>query len=137
VETREIKLRNIGDVMKILLIVACMFFTSGVYAGCVTTARGKTVCDNTGSATVVVTPNASAVVVNPSSKAVVVNPNTNTAAGYNARTGNAAVTQTNSNGVAHTQTSRGGKAYTKNGKGVAQGPGGTTCAKTARNQGCK
>jgi hypothetical protein len=128
VKTREIKLRNIGDVMKILLIVACMFFTSGVYAGCVTTARGKTVCDNTGS---------SAVVVNPSSKAVVVNPNTNTAAGYNARTGNAAVTQTNSNGVAHTQTSRGGEAYTKNGKGVAQGPGGKTCAKTARNQGCK
>ena len=61
-----------------------MFFTSGVYAGCVTTARGKTVCDNTGSA---------AAVVNPSSKAVVVNPNTNTAAGYNSRTGNAAVTQ--------------------------------------------
>jgi len=112
--------------MKILLIVACMFFTSGVYAGCVTTPRGKTVCDTSAPAAVVATPNA-----------VVVNPNTNTAAGYNARTGNAAVTQTNSNGVAHTQTSRGGEAYTKNGKGVAQGPGGTTCAKTARNQGCK
>jgi hypothetical protein len=112
-------------------------FTSGVYAGCITTPRGKTVCDNTGSAAVVATPNASAVVVNPSSKAVVVNPNTNTADGYNARTGNAAVTQTNSKGVAHTQTSRGGEAYTKNGKGVAQGPGGKTCAKTARNQGCK
>ncbi|MFI3220825.1 MAG: hypothetical protein QX189_17180 [Methylococcales bacterium] len=113
--------------MKILLIVACMFFTSGVYAGCVTTPRGKTVCDATGSSAVVVAPNASAVVVNPSS----------TAARYNANTGNAAVTQTNPNGVAHTQTSRGGEAYTKNGKGVAQGPGGTTCAKTARNQGCR
>ena len=79
--------------MKILLIVACMFFTSGVYAGCVTTPRGNTVCDNTGS------------------KAVVVNPNTNTAAGYNARTGKAAVKQTNSRGVTHTQTSRGGEAY--------------------------
>lgn len=112
--------------MKILLVIMCMFFTSGVYAGCVTTLRGKTVCDNTGSAAVVTTPNA-----------VVVNPNTSTAAGYNARTGNAAVTQTNPNGVAHTQTSRGGEAYTKNGKGVAQGPGGTTCAKTARNQGCR
>jgi hypothetical protein len=113
--------------MKILLIVACMFFTSGVYAaGCVTNARGKTICGTTGSAAVVTTPNA-----------VVVNPNTSNAARYNARRGNAAVTQTNSNGVAHTKTSRGGEAYTKNGKGVAQGPGGTTCAKTARNQGCR
>jgi hypothetical protein len=96
--------------MKILLVIMCMFFTSGVYAaGCVTNARGKTVCANA---------------------------NTGNAAGYNANTGNAAVKQTNSNGVAHTQTSRGGEAYTKNGKGVAQGPGGKTCVKTARNQGC-
>ncbi|MDD1611132.1 MAG: hypothetical protein LUO95_11230 [Methylococcaceae bacterium] len=96
--------------MKILLVIMCMFFTSGVYAaGCVTNARGKTVCGTTGSA------------------AVVVNPNTNTAV----------KAQTNVNGVTHTQTSRGGEAVTKNGKGVAQGPGGTTCAKTARNQGCR
>ncbi|MDD1607892.1 MAG: hypothetical protein LUQ18_05245 [Methylococcaceae bacterium] len=112
--------------MKILLVIMCMFFTSGVYAaGCVTNARGKTVCGTTGSAAVVATPNA--VVVNPSSTAVVVNPNTNTAV----------KAQTNVNGVTHTQTSRGGEAVTKNGKGVAQGPGGTTCAKTARNQGCR
>ncbi len=97
--------------MKILLVIACMFFTSGVYAaGCVTNARGKVVCAN---------------------------PNTGNAAGYNANTGTAVRAQTNANGVTQTQTSRGGEAYTKNGKGVAQGPGGTTCVKTARNQGCR
>jgi hypothetical protein len=50
-------------------------------------------------------------------------------AAYNARTGNAAVSHTNSNGVTTTQTARGGEAKTKNGMGVAQGPGGKTCAK--------
>jgi hypothetical protein len=123
--------------MKILLIVACMFFTSGVYAGCVTTPRGKTVCDSTGSSAVVVAPSSTAVVVPNATNAVKVQTNGSAAAGYNARTGNAAVSQTNANGVAHTQISSGGEAYTKNGKGVAQGPGGTTCAKTARNQGCR
>ncbi|MDO9214466.1 MAG: hypothetical protein Q7U23_11620 [Methylococcales bacterium] len=99
--------------MKILLIAACLFFTSSVYAGgCVKNARGQTVCADGANATT-------------------------TTGRYNANTGNAAVTQTNPNGVAHTQTSRGGEAYTKNGKGVAQGPGGTTCVRTARNQGCR
>lgn len=104
-------LNNTGIIMKILLILACVFFTSNIYAaGCVTNARGKTVCANA---------------------------NTGNAAGYNPNTGNAVRAQTNSAGVTHTQTSGGGEAYTKNGKGVAQGPGGTTCVRTARNQGCK
>ncbi len=51
------------------------------------------------------------------------------AAAYNSRTGNAAVSHTNANGVTTTQTLRGGEAKTKNGMGVAQGPGGKTCAK--------
>lgn len=125
--------------MKILLIVACMLFTSSVYAGCVTTPRGKTICDTTGSAAVVVNPSPTAVVVPNTTGAVRVQTNnSSTAVGYNANTGNAVKAQTNSaTGVTHTQTSRGGEAYTKNGKGVAQGPGGTTCAKTARNQGCR
>ncbi len=32
--------------MKILVILACLFFTSGVFADCVKNARGKTVCSN-------------------------------------------------------------------------------------------
>lgn len=50
-------------------------------------------------------------------------------AAYNSRTGNAAVQTTNSNGVKTTNTRYGGEAKTKNGMGVAQGPGGKTCAK--------
>lgn len=56
---------------------------------------------------------------------------------YNPNTGNAAVSQKNANGVTTTRTSRGGEAKTKNGMGVAQGPGGTTCAKGVNNSGCK
>jgi hypothetical protein len=44
--------------------------------------------------------------------------------------------QKNANGVTTTQSSKGGQAKTKNGKGVYQAPNGTTCAKTANNQGC-
>jgi hypothetical protein len=58
-------------------------------------------------------------------------------AAYNPNTGNAAVSQKNANGVTTTRTSRGGEAKTKNGMGVAQGPGGTTCAKGVNNSGCK
>jgi hypothetical protein len=85
-----------------------MLFTSGVYAGCVQNRLGKTVCSD-------------------GSTAVGVNPNT----------GNAFKAETNSRGVTTTETRRGGEAKTKNGKGVVQGPGGTTCVRTARNQGCR
>ena len=61
----------------------------------------------------------------------------NSAAAVNSGTGNAAGAHTNSNGVTTTQTTNGGKAKTKNGMGVAQGPGGTTCAKGKYEHGCK
>lgn len=57
-------------------------------------------------------------------------------AAYNPNTGNAVASQQNANGVTSTQTSRGGEAKTKNGKGVVQGPGGATCAKSANGSGC-
>ena len=60
-----------------------------------------------------------------------------TASAVNPNTGKAAVAQKNQNGVTTTQTSTGGTAKTKNGSGVAQGPGGTTCAKTKNNAACK
>ena len=94
--------------MKILVILACLFFTSGVYAGCVKNAAGKVVCGNGSDA-----------------------------AHYNPNTGKAVKAETNSNGVTTTQSSRGGEAKTKNGKGVYQAPNGTTCVKTRNNQGCK
>lgn len=50
---------------------------------------------------------------------------------------NSAVVIQQSNGVNHTITSNGGEAYTKNGKGIVQGPGGTTCVRTANFQGCR
>jgi hypothetical protein len=93
--------------MKILLMIVCMFFASGSFANCVKNARGKTVCSNG-----------------------------QTAAAVNPNTGKAATAQKNQNGVTTTQTSSGRKAKTKNGKGVAQGPNGTTCAKGANQQGC-
>jgi hypothetical protein len=52
-------------------------------------------------------------------------------------TAKAAVAQKNQNGVTTTQTNTGGTAKTKNGTGVAQGPGGTTCAKTKNNAACR
>ncbi|MCX7098656.1 MAG: hypothetical protein NTV43_12220 [Methylococcales bacterium] len=96
--------------MKILVILACLFYTSGIYAGCVTNLRGKTVCatDQGQSA----------------------------AAGYNAKTGNAFKAETNQNGVTKTQTSNGGQAITKNGMGVVQAPNGKTCVKTRYSKGC-
>src|ERR1035441_2135990 len=94
--------------MKKFVLITCLLCASSLFAGnCVKNRRGQTVCSN-------------------GKTAVAVNPNT----------GNAAVAQKNSNGVTTTQTSNGGQAKTKNGKGVAQGPGGTTCVKTANNQGC-
>ena len=93
--------------MKVLLMIACMFFALGSFADCVKNARGKTVCSN-------------------GQTAVAVNPNT----------GKAAAAHKNQNGVTTTQTSHGGRAKTKNGKGVVQGPNGTICAKGANQQGC-
>jgi hypothetical protein len=94
--------------MKKFVLITCLLCASSLFAGnCVKNRRGQTVCSN----------GKTAVAVNP-------------------HTGNAAVAQKNSNGVTTTQTSNGGQAKTKNGKGVAQGPGGTTCVKTANNQGC-
>jgi hypothetical protein len=60
-----------------------------------------------------------------------------TAAAVNPNTGKVAVARKNQNGVTTTQTSTGGTAKTKNGTGVAQGPDGTTCAKTTNNAACK
>jgi len=95
--------------MKKCLMMACLLFAASLFAqtNCVKNLRGEEVCSNGQSA-----------------------------AAANPNTGNAATAQKNSNGVATTQTTKGGRAKTKNGKGVAQGPGGTTCAKTANNQGC-
>ena len=94
--------------MKVLLMMACMLLAWGLFADdCVKNARGKTVCSNG-----------------------------QTAAAVNPNTGKAATAQKNQNGVTTTQTSSGRKAKTKNGKGVAQGPNGTTCAKGANQQGC-
>ena len=95
--------------MRVLLVMVSICLASGLSAkaDCVKNARGKTVCsDGT------------------------------TAAAINPNTGKAAVAQKNQNGVTTTQTNTGGTAKTKNGTGVAQGPGGTTCAKTKNNAAC-
>ena len=86
--------------MKILLVLVCMFFTSGVYARCVSNGHGNAACGGNGN-------------------------------------GVHTINNNNNNGVNHRQTRNGGKAYTKNGKGVVRGPGGTTCVRTANNQGCR
>ena len=136
-----------------LLIGLCVMTASSAAAECITTARGRTVCRDAAGAIVASAPGATApgaVVVAPSVVAVpgaVVAPRAvvatqpyahgvgavhsgyGGAAAYNSRTGNAAVSHTNANGVTTTQTLRGGEAKTKNGMGVAQGPGGRTCAK--------
>jgi hypothetical protein len=123
--------------MKVLLIVACLFITSA--------GNGQTAVvtnPNTGKATVVhknpngvTTTQTNSTVKTTNGATVAQGPNS--AAAVNSRTGNAAVAHTNSNGVTTTQTTNGGKAKTKNGMGVAQGPGGTTCAKGKYEHGCK
>jgi hypothetical protein len=79
--------------MKALLMMACLFLASGLFAqvkqDCVKIARGETVCGN-------------------GKNAAAVNPNT----------GKAATASKNQNGVTTTQTSTGGKAKTKNGMGL-------------------
>src|ERR1700733_3783060 len=94
--------------MKFSPIVMCMFLSASLcQAGCTKNARGQTVCSDGQSA-----------------------------AAYNPNTGKGATANKNSNGVTTTQTNTGGKSKTKNGKGVATGPNGTTCTKTANNAGC-
>ena len=94
--------------MRAFTMMACVFISASLcQAGCVKNARGQTVCSDGQSA-----------------------------AAYNPNTGKGATANKNSNGVTTTQTTGGGKSKSKNGKGVAQGPNGTTCAKTANNAGC-
>ena len=94
--------------MKVFLLLTCLFFSSSLFAECITNANGKVTCSN-------------------GDKAVRVNPNT----------GTATTVQKNQNGVTTTQSSRGGSAKTKNGKGIYQSPDGTTCVKTANGKGCR
>jgi hypothetical protein len=98
-----------GMLMKITTLLACLLLASSAQAAdCYKNARGKTVCAD-------------------DDKAVSYNPNT----------GAARKSETNDAGVTTTQGSRGGKAKTKNGKGVVQGPGDTTCVKTAKGTKCR
>jgi hypothetical protein len=125
--------------MKVLLLMACTIFSSGVFAAdCITNLRGQTVCSN-GAKAVAVNPNKGTVTTAQKyPNGVTTTQSSNgTKAAYNPHTGNAAVAQKNQNGVTTTQTSQGGRAKTKNGMGVAEGPNGTTCAKGKNNQGCK
>jgi hypothetical protein len=94
-------------VMKIVVVLVCVMLSTHAFAECTTNGRGETVCGNN-----------------------------QTAGGYNANTGRAWTSQVNQNGVRTTQTNRGGEAKTMNGKGVAKGPGGTTCYRTANSHGC-
>jgi hypothetical protein len=125
--------------MKGLMIIALTLLAADAFAAdCFTNALGKTVCSN-GQSAAAVNPRTGTVTTAqkaPSGVTTAQSSNGSKAA-YNPHTGNAAVSQTNSNGVKTTQTSQGGQAKTKNGMGVAEGPGGTTCAKGRYNQGCK
>jgi hypothetical protein len=93
--------------MKALIALTCLVLSAHAFAECATNARGQTVCSNG-----------------------------QTAGGYNRNTGTAWTSQTGQNGVRTTQTNRGGEAKTMNGKGVARGPGGTTCYRSANSHGC-
>jgi hypothetical protein len=91
-----------------VIILLLLVCSSNVFADCVRNARGRTVCGNGEEA-----------------------------GGYNARTGTAWKSEKNDAGVTTTETRRGGEAKTKNGKGVYKSSSGTTCVRTARNQGCR
>jgi hypothetical protein len=93
--------------MKKLVVLAYLLISSNVFANCYTNARGVQECNNGTSARA-----------------------------YNPNTGNSAVAHRNAYGVTTTQTSRGGEAKTMNGKGVATGPNGKDCYKTANSHGC-
>lgn len=94
----------------VLSLVLMLFASAGFATECYKNPAGKTVCNNS---------------------------NSTNAAVYNPNTGKATKSTTNEYGVHNTTTSNGGQAKTKNGKGVAQGPGGTTCVKTAAGMQCK
>jgi hypothetical protein len=142
--------------MKILLMMACLLLTSGLFAqDCVKNLRGETVCRNGNTAAAYNPHTGNAAVAQKNSNGVTTTQTSNggeakskngvgvaqgadgSKAAVNTNTGNAAVSSRNSNGVATTKTSNGGEAKTKNGMGVAQGPGDTTCAKGKNHQGCK
>lgn len=93
--------------MKILALLVCLMTISNAFAECATNSRGATACGNG-----------------------------QTAGGYNRNTGTAWTSETNQNGVRTTQNNHGGEAKTMNGKGVAEGPGGKTCYRTANSHGC-
>ena len=119
------------------ILLGLLFASSALAADCVTNARGKTICGN-GQSAAAVNPRTGTVTTAPMPQGGVKSAQSNngTKAEYNPYTGNAAVSQTNQNGVKTTQTRHGAEAKTKNGVGVATGPRGTTCAKSANNQGC-
>lgn len=121
--------------MKTLLAFSFLLISTTAAAECVKTPAGRTVCRGAEGA-VVAAPAGAAVVGPPVAASQAYPSGVRTvqggyggAAAYNPRTGNAAVSQTNARGVTTTQTRAGGEAKTKNGMGVAQGPGGKTCAK--------
>ncbi len=93
--------------MKILVMLACMLFSSAIFAEC-RNVNGKAVCGNDQEA-----------------------------AGYNSRSGNAWKAEQNQSGVKTIENSQGGEAKTKNGRAVYKSPNGTTCVKTQNNKGCR
>lgn len=119
--------------MKALLActVLLISLSTSAAAECVRTPAGRTVC-GAGEGAVVAAPAMGRPVAATEAYpggARAVQGGYGGGAAYNPRTGNAAVSQTNANGVKTTETRAGGEAKTKNGMGVAQGPGGKTCAK--------
>jgi hypothetical protein len=95
--------------MKITTLLACLLLASNVYAAdCYKNARGKMVCAGDDEAV-----------------------------SYNPNTGTARKVEQGEAGVTTVEGSRGGKSMTKNGKGVVQGPGDTTCVKTANGTNCR
>lgn len=125
--------------IKVLLMMTCMLFASGLYAGdCYKNMRGETICSN-GQSAAAYNPNTGKAAVSQTNANGVKTVQTNTGgeAKYNPNTGRGAVSQTNQNGVKTTHTTGGAEAKTKNGKGVATGPNGTTCAKGKYNSGCR
>ena len=93
---------------RIILLAACVMFSSMVSAECVRGVNGKVACGNGESA-----------------------------ARYNPNTGKVTTADTNSNGVTTIENNRGGQAVTKNGVGAVQTQGGKTCVKTRNNSGCR
>jgi hypothetical protein len=90
--------------MNVLLMVALMFFSSGVFAAdCATNLRGKTVCSN-GEKAVAVNPNTGTVTTAQkySNGVTTAQTSNGTKAAYNPNRGNGAVAKTNQNGLTTT-----------------------------------